>query len=148
MTPGAPPEHPPDRPPAPPRPPHWLRTHGASALRAIGCYVAWFALSAFSLWILIELRVALLTIITYVRLQVIGVAVGESVSTRGQLHVADQWIVIVLAIGWLGFVVWLESYLRAGLQRGALAARVARIALWMVVLLGVAYGLEEVFTRL
>jgi len=117
-------------------------------LRAIGCYVAWFLLSAFSLWILIELRVALLTIITYVRLQFIGVAVGESVSTRGQLHVADQWIVIVLAIGWLGFVVWLESYLRAGLQRGTLGSRLARIAIWLVVLLGVAYGLEEVFTRL
>ena len=117
-------------------------------LRAIACYVAWLLLSAFSLWILIELRVALLTIITYVRLEIIGVAVGESVSTRGQLHVADQWLVIMLAIGWLGFVVWLEAYLRAGLQRGTLGSRLARIAIWMVVLLGVAYGLEEIFTHL
>lgn len=147
-TPGPPPEHIPDRPPAPPRKPLWARAWGVSVLRTIWCYVAWLLLCAFSLWILIELRVALLTIVTYVRLQVIGVAVGETVSTGGQLHVADQWIVIVLAICWLGFVVWLESYLRTGLQRGALGSRLARVAIGLVVLLGVAYALEEIFTRL
>jgi hypothetical protein len=97
---------------------------------------------------LIELRVALLTLITYVRLQVIGVAVGETVSTGGQLRAADQWIVLVLALGWLGFVVWLEAYLRAGTQRGTFWPRLARVTIWLVVLLGVAYGLEEIFTRL
>jgi hypothetical protein len=138
--------------PAPPPAPNprvtWAREWGANALRYIWCYGSWFLLSGFSLWILIELRVALLTLITYVRLQVVGVAVGETVSTGGQLRAADQWIVLVLALGWLGFVVWLEAYLRAGTQRGTFWPRLARVTIWLVVLLGVAYGLEEIFTRL
>lgn len=146
-TPAPPPPDADRRPASPPRA-AWAREWGANALRYIWCYGSWFLLSGFSLWILIELRVALLTLITYVRLQVIGVAVGETVSTGGQLRAADQWIVLVLALGWLGFVVWLEAYLRAGTQRGTFWPRLARVTIWLVVLLGVAYGLEEIFTRL
>ena len=124
--------------------PTWL----PNAARYLWCYVAWIALSIFCLWLLIELRVGLLSLVTYVRLRVIGVGTGETVSTSGQLRVADQWIVLALALLWLGMVVWLEAYLRTGVQSGTLWSRLVRVTIWLVVLLGAAYGLEALFTRI
>jgi hypothetical protein len=96
----------------------------------LGCYAAWAALSALGLWVALGLTATVtdLTAIFTTNPWVIGL--GYKVG------------LIVLMLLWLGYVTFLEGYLRAGVSARNLRTRIARALMALVIILGISLGLQ------
>ena len=107
--------------------------------RYVACYAAWVALGALSLLTTLQLITAASRAATYYRVAVLGVPPGQTADTLRQLGGIAQAIMLVSFLAWLGFVIFLEGYLRDGAARGRLGARAGRVAAITLALLGLAY---------
>lgn len=99
-----------------------------SAPLYLACYLFWFALSAATVWTLLQFRNALLGL-----LPVIG---------PWRMAAVDKFGVLILGLVAMGWIIFLEDYLRKSVQSDRFWRRVWRIALIHLVVLGVAYGLQ------
>lgn len=103
----------------------------------LATYVLWFVLSALSLWCFFRVW------------QVFSVALGMIGLGRWlptTLMALVRLLTIVLALIWLIGVVVMEAFLRKGAEEGLLWKRTLRIAVPVIVVLGVSYGVEYLLT--
>ena len=92
------------------------------------CYLFWFALSAATIWTLLQFRNALLDL-----LPVIG---------PWSMSAVDKFGVLILGLVAMGWIIYLEDYLRKSVQTDRFWRRVWRVSLIHLIVLGVAYGLQ------
>lgn len=90
----------------------------------IACYVLWIALSALGFTAVLSLRDLLLELV---------LAVGAN---QWVYRAIDRWSLFLIGIAWLGGVIYLETYLRRGVERGGLGRRAVRASVITVVLAG------------
>ena len=106
----------------------WPRLRGY-----VAAYVSWLVLTALSLWCYFRVR------------QVFSVALGMIGLGRWlptTLMALIRILTIVLALVWLVGVVMMEAFLRKGAEEGLLWKRTLWIAVPVIVVLGVSYGVE------
>ncbi|MBX3001321.1 MAG: hypothetical protein KF893_22560 [Caldilineaceae bacterium] len=99
-----------------------------TVLLYLACYVLWFTYSALSLWTILQYRDAILGL-----LPIIGPWVMGAVDKFGFLFLG------LLALIW---VLYLEHYLRTGVEEHKLWSRALRVAIIQLVVLGIAEGLK------
>lgn len=92
------------------------------------CYVLWLAFSALTIWTMLQLRNALLALLTVVGPWVMGAI--------------DKFGLFLFGIIALGWIMYMESYLRQGVDDGVFWSRAMRVAVIQLAVLGVAYGLQ------
>lgn len=102
--------------------------HGLSLYLA--CYVLWAGLSGLALWAALQLLIS-----------VTDVVLMFSVNPW-TIDLAEKVAVAVLGLIWLGWVIFLESYLREGIPLNRLSVRGAKVFIIEVVGLGLAYSLQ------
>ena len=70
-----------------------------------------------------------------------------------QIRGIDRWYIFVFGTGWFVFMLWVENYLRVGVEKQRLKARLLRVAIWEVVLLTLSllwqlpYGIDLPFPQ-
>lgn len=98
------------------------------ALLYMTCYVLWVAYGALSLWTTLEYRDVLLGL-----LPVIGPWVMGAV---------DKFGILVFGLLALIWILYLENYLRTGIEEGKFWRRVLRVSIIQIGVLGVAQALK------
>lgn len=101
-----------------------------TALTYIACYVIWLAYGALSLWTVLQVRNALLGL-----LPVIGPWVMGAV---------DKFGILILGLIALIWVLYLEHYLRTGVDVGRFWRRVLIAGAGQVIVLAVAMGFQVI----
>lgn len=106
----------------------------------VACYAIWAALSLLALWVALQVRLNLIALVFFI----VGrtASPNDTTGAAGRMLALDGWITIFLVLAWLAVVAALEHYLRTGVERDRLWARAARVAIVLVVMLGVSYGLR------
>jgi hypothetical protein len=99
-----------------------------TALLYLTCYVLWFVYGALSLWTILQYRDAILGL-----LPVIGPWIMGAVDKFGILFLG------LLALIW---VLYLEHYLRTGIEENKFWSRALKVAVIQLVVLGIAEGLK------
>ena len=94
----------------------------------LACYLLWFAFSAVTVWTMLQFRNALLGWLP---------VVGPWVMTA-----MDKFGVLFLGLFAMGWIFFMEDYLRSGVAAGKLWPRMLRLALIQIIVLAVAYGLQ------
>jgi len=94
------------------------------------CYGAWFALSGLGLWVALQLLEANPTVTLRLGLSPYAASMWNKTST------------VVVLLVWLVGVMALEPYLRIGMERNMLVARIIRVVIIGAVLLGLAEGIQ------
>ena len=94
----------------------------------LACYLLWFAFFAVTVWTILQFRNALLGLLPIVGPWVMGAV--------------DKFGIVLLGLLALGWIIYIETYLRSGIEANAFWLRVRRIALIQLVVLGVAYALQ------
>jgi hypothetical protein len=89
------------------------------------CYLLWFGFLALSLWTILQIRNAVLGLIT-----VIGPWIMGAVDKFGFLLFG------LIALVW---IMYIENYMRTGIEEGVFWRRVLRIFVIQAVVLGLAY---------
>jgi hypothetical protein len=104
--------------------------HGvwSTIARYAACYALWVTLVVWMAWILLLLRGLTVEWMMWMRF--------NPWSVRG----FDRWGVFLLGMAWLVAMLWLESYLRDGVQRGRLLRRAGRVALALGITTAAAYA--------
>jgi hypothetical protein len=98
------------------------------ALLYLTCYILWFGYGALSLWTILQYRDALLGL-----LPIIGPWVMGAVDKFGLLFLG------LLALIW---VLYIEHYLRTGVEENKFWQRALRVTVIQVLVLGIAEGLK------
>lgn len=101
---------------------------GRQVLHYVLCYVLWFGFAALSFWTILEYRNAVLAL-----LPIIG---------PWAMGAVDKFGLLLFGLIALVWVLYLENYLRQGVELGNFWKRVARVALVQLVVLLVAYALQ------
>lgn len=102
---------------------------------------AWLLFSALGLVLLFSLRVNFFNLGLELRLN------------PWQVRGIDRWYIFFFGMGWFVFMLWVENYLRVGVQQQQLTARLRHVAVWQIILLALSlllqlpYGLELPFSR-
>ncbi|HXF64395.1 MAG TPA: hypothetical protein VNK95_22385 [Caldilineaceae bacterium] len=99
-----------------------------SAPLYLACYLFWFAFSAVTVWTLLQFRNAWLGL-----LPVIG---------PWRMSAVDKFGLLILGLFAVGWIMFLEDYLRKGVESSRFWRRVRRLALIHLMALGSAYGLQ------
>jgi hypothetical protein len=93
-------------------------------------YAVWLVLSAGIVWLMVQTRINLLDIALLLRL-------------GPWIHVViDRFGILLLGIISMGFIVFLEYYLRMGMLRGQFWSRVVRALFVVAVLLAFTYAFQ------
>ncbi|MCL5995840.1 MAG: hypothetical protein M1546_07260 [Chloroflexi bacterium] len=108
------------------RPEHTELTLSQLAL----CYSLWLVLSAGVIWLMIQTRLNLLDIVLLFRL-------GPWLLTT-----IDRFGILFLGVISMGIIVFLEHYLRTGMQRNQFWTRLVRIMFIEAVLLAFSYAFQ------
>ena len=82
--------------------------------------LAWLAVSALCLWIVVVFRQALLSLMA-------AFYIGDSMSRAWRARFFDRVYVVVAGLSYLIFIVTIHEYLRFGANKGDLLRRVARV---------------------
>jgi hypothetical protein len=93
----------------------------------LACYLLWFGFGAVTVWTILQLRSALLGL-----LPIIG---------PWYMGAVDKFGILLFAVIALVWIMFLEAYLRSGIEANKFWSRVLRIALIQIAVLGTAYGL-------
>lgn len=96
----------------------------------LACYALWVGLSGLALWAAFQLLIS-----------VTDVVLMFSVNPW-TIDLAEKVTVAVLGLIWLGWVIFLESYLRDGVPGKRLRSRAAKAVIIEVVGLGLAHTLQ------
>jgi hypothetical protein len=92
------------------------------------CYISWLALSALALWAMLQLRLNLIDLIILSRVSIWSYKIIDNCGT------------ILLGALWIAVAIFIESYLREGVATQQLWARVWRVGIMEVSVLGLSYG--------
>ena len=93
----------------------------------IACYLLWFGFTAVTIWTVFQWRSVLLGLLTVVGPWVIGAI--------------DKFGFIVFMLAAVAWIIYLETYLREGVDKGTFRQRALRAATIQAIALGAAYGL-------
>lgn len=93
----------------------------------VACYLLWAALSALGLWLFVQLRLNLIDLAFYLRLE----------AWTGFIH---NFGLLVLGMLWMAFVVVLEAHLQKGVKHNDLWLRAGGVLLVLLILLGLSYA--------
>lgn len=102
------------------------------AFRYVYCYLLWLAASAFSGWLVLELRINMIDLAAFFGLD------------PWAFPAVHNFGFVILALIWLSFVIFVEDYLRRGVDRGDLFRRALRIFNGVLVLLVMSYALQRI----
>lgn len=94
------------------------------------CYIAWFAIAAAGVWLLLQLRLNLIDI---------SMAIDVGPWALGAI---DKFGIVLLGLAWVVGVFAAEGYLRKGVELGQLWPRLGRVAGIEAGLLVASYGLQ------
>lgn len=114
---------------------------GQTIVRYTIYLAAWLLFSALGLVLLFSLRVNFFNL---------GL---ELCLNPWQVRGIDRWYIFFFGMGWFVFMLWVENYLRVGVQKQRLTVRLRRIAVWQIILLALSlllqlpYGLELPFSQ-
>ena len=108
----------------------------ARALLVVACYSLWLLLSALTVWTVLQLRLNVIDLVFVLRV--------NPWATRS----LDTTATLLLGIVALAVIVFLETYLREGVGRGALWPRVRRAGVPLLAVLAVSYALRWLLPRL
>jgi hypothetical protein len=108
--------------------PHASHHRWRVGLLYLTCYILWFGYGALSLWTILQYRDALLGL-----LPIIGPWIMGAVDKFGLLFLG------LLALIW---VLYMEHYLRTGVEEDKFWPRVLRVTVIQFVVLGIAEGLK------
>lgn len=98
----------------------------------VACYLFWLTFSALGFLLFGSLRTNVFDLATALQLN------------GWQVRTVDRFAIYGLGLLWFLFVLWLESYLRHGVDRHQLWTRIGRVALAMGALGILSYGLRWV----
>jgi hypothetical protein len=107
------------------------RTFWNRAFLYLCCYLAWLALSALGAWVLLALRLNIIDLAAVFRLN------------PWAFPALHNFSMVFLGLGWLGFVIVLEEYLRRGIEKGDLWLRAARALNVLLIVLILSYALQR-----
>jgi hypothetical protein len=94
----------------------------------VACYAFWLAFSVLSFWTILQYRNATLTL-----LPIIG---------PWMMGAVDKFGLLLFGLIALVWVLYIEHYLRQGIELGVFWQRVLRVGLIQLVVLGIAYALQ------
>jgi hypothetical protein len=94
------------------------------------CYLIWLGLCALGFWSLLQLRIVLFDIS-----HLLGF-------NPWVIEAADKFFLLFLGFIGVGTVVFLEHYLRTGVEKGRLLSRSLRAFLVEASILGLSYGVQ------
>jgi hypothetical protein len=90
----------------------------------------WVILSAIGFWLMLELRGLIVELMI--------VAEFNPWAVRG----FDRWILFVLGLGWFIALMWIEHYLRKGIDRGRLWRNIGYVASVQALITAVIFGIR------
>lgn len=104
------------------------------ATRYVACYAAFAVITVISIWLMLQLRVAIM---------LTGLLLNFN---RYAMTVLDQFGFIILGLLWLIAFFAVEAYLRHGVKLNVLWQRVGKVAAWEIGLLILAYAVQALPT--
>lgn len=107
-----------------------------SILRIATCYSMWACCSGIVIWMIFRLRAVIDTFYF-------------SFGTSKYLYWAvDRFGILVFGLAAVGVIVYIEDYLRNGMNQREFTYRAARVYLWGVLLAGISYAVQFAILRL
>ncbi len=98
----------------------------------VACYAIWLALAALGIWLLFEWQTTLFRLAVWLR------------ANPWVARAIERFGVVTLGLAWLVGILWLEDYLRSGVEKDVLWKRAARATLIAALLVGLCYGIRIV----
>jgi hypothetical protein len=106
------------------------RSFWAVLWRYLACYGSWIGLSAVGLWMVFLVRAALVDLSMAFR------------ANPWTLRAIDRFGLYLLGMAWLVGIIFLEAYLRQGMESAQLRNRIRRILLAEIVVVISSYALQ------
>ena len=103
---------------------------GTKILSYAAWLLFWVILSATGFWLMLEIRGLIVELMIVAQLNPWAV--------RG----FDRWIIFVLGLGWFIALLWIEHYLRTGIDRGRLWRNIGYVALVQAIITAVIFGIR------